>query len=317
MLQNQIPQVEKVIKLENVAKLKSFSELYSQIDDSYVFSYIRPGVSSLKGLITSEPMRLGGTVLLLMLKGTPVDVEINQERYTLKERTIMVGFPGNIIQTKSPIADDIEMYALFCDPQLSESVNVNMSAVALPPLIKRPQQVTELSERECQRISSIFSLLYDNAIDYEGTDRQVCKLISSSILSGLFYYMVQVAHRRMATEMSIDAKSSPTGTRRQEYVREFMKLVHLNHTRERSVSFYADKLLITPKYLSLIIKEATGRSAAKWIDEYVLMEAKNMLRFSGKNIQQIAYTLNFPTQSSFGKYFKHMTGMSPSEFQKN
>ena len=52
------------------------------------------------------------------------------------------------------------------------------------------------------------------------------------------------------------------------------------------------------------------------IDEFVILEAKNLLRFSGKNIQQIAYELNFPNQSSFGKYFKHLTGMSPSEYQR-
>lgn len=96
-----------------------------------------------------------------------------------------------------------------------------------------------------------------------------------------------------------------------------MNLVQLHHTHERSIAFYADKLFISPKYLSHIIKEATGRSAAAWIDEFVILEAKNMLRFSNKNIQQVAYALNFNTQSSFGKYFKHITGMSPTEYQKS
>ena len=83
------------------------------------------------------------------------------------------------------------------------------------------------------------------------------------------------------------------------------------------MAFYASQLYITPKYLSLLIKEATGRSAAEWIDEFVIMEAKNMLRFSGKNVQQVAYDLNFPNQSAFGKYFKHLTGMSPTRFQRS
>ena len=85
----------------------------------------------------------------------------------------------------------------------------------------------------------------------------------------------------------------------------------------RSVAFYAGKLFISPKYLSLIIKESTGKSATDVIDSYVVLEAKNLLRFSGKNIQQVAYELNFPNQSSFGKYFKHLTGMSPSEYQRS
>ena len=97
----------------------------------------------------------------------------------------------------------------------------------------------------------------------------------------------------------------------------FLRLVRANYRSQRAIAFYADKMFISPKYLSLIIKEATGRSAAEWIDSYVLQEAKNLLRYSGKNVQQIAYELNFTNQSSFGKYFKHLTGMSPTRFQNN
>ena len=96
-----------------------------------------------------------------------------------------------------------------------------------------------------------------------------------------------------------------------------MKLVHVHYTRERGVRFYADKLCISPKYLSLLVKETTGKSAANWIDDFVLMEAKNLLRYSGKNVQQVAYALNFTNQSSFGKFFKHLTGQSPTEYQKS
>ena len=99
------------------------------------------------------------------------------------------------------------------------------------------------------------------------------------------------------------------------YVHDFIGLVREHHRRERTVAFYADKLFISPKYLSLIIKETLGRSAAEIIDDYVILEAKNLLRFSGKDIQQVSYELNFPNQSSFGKYFKHLTGLSPSEYQ--
>ena len=310
--------MEKVIKLENVSKLHSFSELYSQIDDSYVFSYIRPGHNSLEELIGHEPMRIEGTLLLLMRAGTEVEVEVNQQRFTMRPGNILICFPGNIVQAKGDICDDIELYALFCDLKFSQSLNLNMTSVKLPPLINRPRQLVELTDHECERISAFFDLLYRNAIDYEGTDRQICKLIASSILSGLFYKMVQIYHRRLTTDPTLAATEGTNSlNRRSEYVRDFFKLIHLHHTRERAVSFYAEKLFISPKYLSLLIKEATGRSAAKWIDEYVVMEAKNMLRFSGKNIQQVAYSLNFPTQSSFGKYFKHMTGMSPSEYQKS
>lgn len=72
-----------------------------------------------------------------------------------------------------------------------------------------------------------------------------------------------------------------------------MKLLTKYHKRERSMGFYAEQLHITPKYLSSIIKEVSGRSAAEWIDRYVILEAKALLRYSGLSIQEIAYELNF------------------------
>ena len=86
--------------------------------------------------------------------------------------------------------------------------------------------------------------------------------------------------------------------------------------QERNVRFYARRLNITPKYLSTVSKDVSGKTAARWIDEAVILEAKSLLRYSGMSIQEIAYHLNFSTQSFFGKYFKQHTGYSPSRFKR-
>lgn len=96
---------------------------------------------------------------------------------------------------------------------------------------------------------------------------------------------------------------------------QFMLLLNKHHCREHSIKFYADQICISPKYLSAVIKQISGRSAAEWIDEYVILEAKNLLRYSTMNIQEIAYYLNFTTQSFFGKYFKHLTGITPGQYR--
>ncbi len=111
--------------------------------------------------------------------------------------------------------------------------------------------------------------------------------------------------------------SRHTHSRKLIYVQKFLRLVREYHRSQRAISFYAEKMYISPKYLSLVIKEATGKSAGEWIDQYVIQEAKNLLRYSGKNVQQIAYELNFSNQSSFGKYFKNLTGLSPTAFQNS
>ncbi len=146
----------------------------------------------------------------------------------------------------------------------------------------------------------------------------ITKNISRSLISALVYQLMQIADTMYDRDIDCNGNGdSRTGARRLTYVKEFMTLVHSHYSTERTVGFYASKLCISPKYLSFIIKEVTGRSAADWIDEYVIIEAKNMLRFSGMNVQQVAYALNFSNQSAFGKYFKHLTGMSPTQFQKN
>ena len=96
----------------------------------------------------------------------------------------------------------------------------------------------------------------------------------------------------------------------------FIDLVRNNYRQHRRVGFYADKLCITPKYLSKVVKQSSGQSAVEWIDSYVILEARNLLRSSYMTIQQIAAELNFPNQSFFGKYFKRMTGISPKEYRE-
>jgi AraC-like DNA-binding protein len=96
----------------------------------------------------------------------------------------------------------------------------------------------------------------------------------------------------------------------------FMELVKENFKHERQMSFYAEKFCLTPKYLSLKIRDITGKSAADWIDEYVMFEAKALLKSTDMTVLQISDELNFTSQSFFGKYFKRCTGMSPKEYRE-
>lgn len=304
--------MEKLIEFANISKLREVSQSYSQMDDSYLFCHITDGTCGLSHLITDEPHKLTGTFIMLMRKGTPFKYEINQEVHEMRPGCFAVTFPGSVVRVQSPLPPDVEMYAMFFDVKFSQNVNINMASVSMPPMYQKPEPVQQFTQDECDQLCRYFELIHINTV--EGGNPQITKMISSSMLAAMFYQIVQFYHRRMTGFMNENSQSLG---RRHDYVREFMRLVHLHYVRERSVQFYAGKLFISAKYLSLLVKEATGRSAAKIIDDFVLMEAKNLLRFSGKNIQQVAYALNFPTQSSFGKYFKHLTGMSPTEYQKS
>ena len=96
---------------------------------------------------------------------------------------------------------------------------------------------------------------------------------------------------------------------------QFISLVQKNFKEERFLDFYANELSITPKHLSRTVKSQTGFTAVEWIERYVILEAKVMLKSSNMTIQQIADELNFPSQSFFGKYFKKNIGVSPKEYR--
>ena len=83
------------------------------------------------------------------------------------------------------------------------------------------------------------------------------------------------------------------------------------------MAFYADKLCLSPKYLSKLIKEVSGKPAPEWIDSYVMLEAKHLLKYSNLPIKEIVYRLNFSNQTVFYKYFKAHTGMTPTDYRNS
>ena len=98
--------------------------------------------------------------------------------------------------------------------------------------------------------------------------------------------------------------------------KEFLTLVKEHFRKERQLKFYADSLCITPRYLSRVVKECTGSSAAEWIERCVVLAARALLKSTNMTIQQISDELNFPSQTFFGKYFKRRVGMSPKEYRR-
>lgn len=106
-------------------------------------------------------------------------------------------------------------------------------------------------------------------------------------------------------------------TRNQQIVEAFKELVNVHFKKERSVKFYAEKLFITTKHLTEIVKLETGKTSRFWIDEMVILESKILLSNQSLQVSQIAETLHFPDISTFGKFFKNSTGTSPINYRKS
>lgn len=113
-----------------------------------------------------------------------------------------------------------------------------------------------------------------------------------------------------------ESKTFEQFTRKEEVFNKFMDLLLDNYKEQHEVAYYADKLYITPQYLTMIIKSLTGKTTNKWIDETLVLEARKLLKTTQRSVQQIADLLNFSDQSTFGKFFKKYHGVSPVEYRK-
>lgn len=250
--------------------------------------------------------------LILCLKGQ-MELELNTRSLTVGADSLFFYARENVITVKS-ISEEFEASVLITSHEFLSMLNLDlnvMSTIALDPLVS---PVISMSNTEMHLLKAYVDLIHYNTLN--NSEPIYVRSISRNLFAAAIYQVLQFESRNSGSDAQRDGDGQ-RAARGHNYVRDFHHLVLLHHTRERKVAFYAEKLFLSPKYLSHLIKEMTGRSAAEWIDYHVIQEAKNLLRYSGKNVQQVAYELNFPNQSAFGKYFKHITGMSPTQFQRS
>ena len=262
--------------------------------------------------ILGQPIKMHTMTWGFVRRGT-ITMSVDFKTYEMGPDSLMVLGSHNVVDFTVDMSDDLIIDLLIVSKQFMQDLNFDLTAIDLHSLMdNRPSPIVRLDAEDVPLVEPYFTLLFNNA--QRNRDSLFSKNIGRSQVQSFIYQLLQFrSNQAERQQMKADGGSQ---TRQAAYVQEFMRLLQAHHHRHRSIAFYAERLCISPKYLSHLVKEATGNSASEWIAHLVVEEAKNMLRYSHKNIQQVAYALNFSTQSSFGKYFKHVTGMSPTEYQK-
>lgn len=301
------------VSLDKMKKLHEAAGLGDAQGRDYI--YVRCTPQSESPRLLGKAIRFDGMIITLVRSGR-FACSVNMEPVVLTDCCLMVTGSNSIITFDSAPAQNLDAHVLFVSRNFMEELNIEVTVLNQIPANHRPKPYNKISEADLNQLVEYLELLDINARQYvpEGQD-VLAKGISRSLLTAALYQLMLTSMRSESLEP--DAAEERPRSRRVLYTHEFVRLVQQNFRSQHAVKFYADRLCISPKYLSLVVKETTGRSAAEIIDDHLLLEAKNLLRFSGKNIQQVAYELNFSNQSSFGKYFKHLTGQSPSEFQNS
>ena len=255
------------------------------------------------------PFRFDGILLIWCIKGS-LSVSINLNDYILQENSLFFCVPGNIFRLNEIVGDSQDLQyvciAMSRDFAASQKVDVNKTFSNALSLLDNPNVV--LADAESAMMAEYIRMMgkvVESGLAYK-------KECLQSLWISMLYVVVGVLDRR-----SKSVENAASTSRSRLLFEQFIALVAKYHDRYRNVGFYADKLCLTPKYLSKLIKNATGKSAPEWIDAYVILEAKNMLKYSNDTIKEIVYKLNFPNQSVFYKFFKARTGMTPSEYRNS
>ena len=259
-----------------------------------------------------HPFRFNGFMAIFCAEGEcPVDV--NLITFSLKKDNLLFFEPGNIIKFHLPSTKDVldlRLYLVVASDSFIQEMARDLSRLYTSSVFVREDPLLVFPERFHDTIVGYYKLAEKLIESHVPDAKEAIHALANSAHSFFRSFWVKKMDDWKMTLGSRTARSQAT-------VDRFIRLVTEHHMTEHYLQFYANELEITPKYLSKLVRDVTGRSAPDWIDSFLVLEAKNMLKYSDLAIKEIVFKLNFPDQSSFYKFFKLHTGMIPSEYRKS
>lgn len=247
-----------------------------------------------------EPYKLK-QVLVLLCNGGDGYGAINLHPIHLQKDTLLVALPSQIAE--SNVDENFKGTFLVMSEHFLSRLNIGDAYLFHKQVENNP--VYQLDERTATTFRSLIELVHNIMLSRD--DSSGMEEIFS-LISRLFFILIS-----RVVNPSSDAQE--TGQRHGEVMMQFLQLLRQHYRDHRDVGFYADKMNISAKYMTTLVKKASGKPAIQWIEDYVILDAKAQLSSTVNTIQQIAFDLNFPSQSLFGRYFKRAVGMSPSDYR--
>ena len=286
--------------------LSYLGNLASQLDENRGKSYVshnlamaRIWTNNLARHFLSQPFMMNELRILVLRKGY-VYVRVNMLEQRIEADTLI--FIGRYVVTEiMHVSDDIqgfvlslsdEMLRLSVGNSLPKAFNGHLQDFTLP-----------LSNEETDFIDNLHLIIY-NALKQEMSSTPVVIQLVGALIMHISYLWEES-----------DSSQIGARTREQQLFSEFIRLVSQYASTQHSLDFYASHLCVTPRYMSTIVSNVSGKTAKYWIDEAIVNAIKVQLRYTDKQVSEIAYDMNFLNPSFFCKYFKRLTGMTPIDYR--
>lgn len=251
-------------------------------------------------LVAGREILVDKVVFLLCRAGT-IDIRLNYHSLHIVPDTALVVLPGMIVETLG-VSDDMSVLTIFLSERFTNSLDISKSfraslSVRRQPLLTMPQGLV-----------SAFLNIY-------GMVRGMLQNPSHPHLDRVLHLYFEAAFYSIGPYL-LSAESQRITTAAELHTERFLRLVEKNYRRQHSLEWYARQLNITPKRLSICVKQTSGRTTTDWIDQHRLLEAVHLLRGGKLSVKEISFRLGFSNQSTFGTWFKRHTGASPSRMAR-
>jgi AraC-like DNA-binding protein len=277
-----------------------------ELENKAVYSIDNDVILLDKPIISSTfeyPFKVDVTAAIICIRGR-TEGFINLTPCNTNGACLITILPGQIMQYKS-ISEDFEGLFLIMSSKFTESLMPHAHERLPLSLSVRDNPAIPLNDEALQGMIDYFEMLKRVIRVKDHPYRiEVARHLTLSFFygAGIYFHDVADNDKRKKTLHEI-------------LVEKFLHLVQIHFKEQRGLEFYADKLCVTAKHLSKVVKATGGKSANDCIDDHVALEAKALLKSTNMTVEQISDELNFPSQSFFGKYFKRVTGVSPRDYK--
>ena len=255
---------------------------------------------------SKNPYRIHTTFLSICKSGYCI-LEVNTIRYVLCAGKAISPRIDDIFQIIE-VSDDFHASCIAISKNLSERNHYKVENINSYSIQLGENRLLELTQEEYRQLNLSCDYFKEKFYsEYDDTTK--LKILENLII--LHFYEEYEYSKKIMEESNMNS------SRTQSLFDQFTSLVIREHRKEHSLKYYANRLFISPKYLSVVTNSICGKGAKQWIDEYIILDAKVLLKSTDLTIQQISDELNFSDSTFFGKFFKRIEKMTPNKYRKN
>lgn len=290
--------------LADFGKISSIYGVHHIEDEFFMIDNLSndPVIEEMDSIFLRYPIKANNNIVYFCVNGS-LKIKINLTEYQIRANDILTILAGSVMELLDATEDARIAVISFSNKYFTPFDHMEEFMGIDNMLYNNP--LIHLSEDTIQECIEIYFKMKAKLQQEDNPFRRFA-------IKAYSYVLCSTALEQLVYK---PVEKISTTDRPMDLYNRFMEILQKDFRKHRTIRYYAQELNISPKYFSTLIKKVSGKTAGEWIDEYVLLESRALLKCRRYTIQQISDMLSFPNQSFFAKYFKAHIGCTPTQYQ--